>query len=96
MKMARCIVELERIYGIREGSAGKGKVLEGNNSSPKSQGDLAKQLEIDKRTISNYKKLNTLIPELQDLVETGNLKATTAYKIWAKLPQEEYGKIVSF
>ncbi|MCD3240829.1 hypothetical protein G8T75_12765 [Clostridium botulinum D/C] len=32
----------------------------------------------------NYKKLNELIPELQSLVESGALKSTTAYKIWAK------------
>nr|WP_307897949.1 hypothetical protein [Clostridium botulinum] len=40
----------------------------------------------------NYKKLNELIPELQSLVETGALKSTTAYKIWAKMPQDEQEK----
>lgn len=97
MKMCRCIKELERIYGIRQGSAGgngsnqyTNKELDGNNfveAPNKSQEDLAKQIGIDQRQLQNYKKLNDLIPELQTLVETGALKSTTAYKIWAKMPQ---------
>ncbi|EPY6472018.1 hypothetical protein ACWO4B_002689 [Clostridium sporogenes] len=35
MKMAKCIKELERIYGIRQGSAGKVSILDGNNFAPK-------------------------------------------------------------
>ena len=43
MKMAKCIMELERIYGVRQGSAG--------NSDPHfvgglTQGKIAKQLGI--------------------------------------------------
>lgn len=72
MKMAKCIKELERIYGIRQGSAGKVTVLDGNNFPPnKTQEDLAKQIGIDQRQLQNYKKLNELIPELQSLVENG-------------------------
>ncbi|KOC40318.1 hypothetical protein ADU86_13970, partial [Clostridium botulinum] len=88
MKMARCIMELERIYGIRQGSnqySGSEIISE----AKKSQNDLAKQIGIDERQLRNYKKLNELIPELQSLVETGALKSTTAYKIWAKMPQDE-------
>ena len=101
MKMAKCIMELERIYGIRQGSAGGNgsnqyvinKELDGNNfAQAKTQEDLAKQLNIDQRQLQNYKKLTTLIPELQTMVENDALKATTAYKIWAKLSQEEQEK----
>lgn len=81
MKMARCITELERIYGIRKGSAGKVSSLESDNLTPnKTQSDLANQLSISKQQLSDYKKLNNLIPELQSLVDDA-LKATTAYKI---------------
>lgn len=68
--MARCIVELERIYGIRQGSAGRVS-LESDNLTPnKKQSDFASELGISKQQLSDYKKLNTLIPELQELVET--------------------------
>ncbi|MDP4143112.1 MAG: hypothetical protein Q8936_01335 [Bacillota bacterium] len=100
MKMARCIAELERIYGIRQGSAGGNgsnqylnKELDGNNfAQAKSQNDLAIQIGIDQRQLQNYKKLNNLIPELQSMVENESIKATVAYKIWAKMPQEEQEK----
>ncbi|EDS77037.1 conserved hypothetical protein [Clostridium botulinum C str. Eklund] len=99
MKMARCIRELERIYGVKKGGNGSNqytnKELNGNNfveAPNKTQDDLAKQIGIDQRQLQNYKKLNELIPELQSLVETGALKSTTAYKIWAKMPQDEQEK----
>ncbi|ENK1242987.1 hypothetical protein AB2063_001115 [Clostridium botulinum] len=85
MKMAKCIKELERIYGIRVGKPSNSEII----SELKSQEDLASQIGIDERQLRNYKKLNELIPELQSLVETGALKSTTAYKIWARLPKEE-------
>lgn len=70
MKMNKCIVELERIYGIRQGSANKKGINQyigdGNNFvDQKSQLDLAEQIGIDQRQLQNYKKLSDLIPELQ-------------------------------
>ncbi|WP_052113138.1 hypothetical protein [Clostridium novyi] len=56
------------------------------------QKQLADQIGINQDTLQNYKKLNELIPELQSLVETGALKSTTAYKIWAKMSQDEQEK----
>ncbi|EJO5346488.1 hypothetical protein NRP93_000538 [Clostridium botulinum] len=109
MKMAKCISELEKIYGIRQGSANeKGMnqhIGDGNNfAHQKSQEDLAKQIGIDQRQLQNYKKLNELIPELQSLVETGVLKSTTENENrkdfsfsekmqWAEQLKEEYSKI---
>lgn len=70
-------MELERIYGIRQGSAGgngnnqyTNKELEPNNSAEanKSQFNLAKQIGITDEQLRNYKKLTTLIPELQTMV----------------------------
>lgn len=62
MKMAKCIMELERIKGIRQGSAGKVS-LEQNNFTPKySQEDLSKDLQISKQQLQDYKKLTNLIP----------------------------------
>lgn len=52
--MAKCIIELERIYGIRQGSAGR-RSLEGDNLPLKTQEGLAKQINIDKRQLQGYK-----------------------------------------
>lgn len=73
MKLGRCIKELERIYGVREGRPEKLP----NSSVVKSQSDLAAQMDISVDTLQNYKKLTELIPELEDLVDTGILAPTT-------------------
>lgn len=79
LKLGRCIAELERIYGIRNGSAGKvAKDLDGHNVSPKTESDLAEQLEISTKQLGRYKSLADLIPELQDAVQSGQITATTA------------------
>lgn len=79
------IVELERIYGIYNGNH---KNKDTDNLNPKTQSDLANDLGISQQQLQDYKKLTTLIPELQDLVESNKLKSTTAYKIYAKLSPE--------
>ena len=90
MKMARCIVELERMYGIRNGGDRKS---ESNNFTPmKSQTDLAVDIGMSKQQLANFKKLHRLIPELQEMVEGGDLKATTAQLIWSKLSNDEQEK----
>lgn len=77
VKLGRCIKELERIYGVRDGSSNE----KGNNriGEPKlsddqlSQSDIAEMIGISVDTLQNYKKLTELVPELQDWVETGIL-----------------------
>ena len=85
-KVGKRIKELERLYGIREGSAGgngsnqyKKKELEPNNSETpkKSQTDLAAQMGISVDTLQNYKMLAEMIPELDELVSTGIVTAHT-------------------
>ena len=44
-----------------------------NFKTPKTQEDLAKELGITVQSINNYKKLTEMIPELEDLVDTGIL-----------------------
>ena len=71
---------MERLYGIREGSAGGNgsnqyvkKELEPNSSveAKKSQSDLAAQMGISVDTLQNYKILSEMIPELEELLDTG-------------------------
>ena len=68
------------MYGIREGSAGgtgenQYKELETNNFT---QADLANELGMTRQTLQNYKKLTEMIPELEELVDTGICTQTTA------------------
>lgn len=90
VKMCKCIGELERIYGIKNG--GDRKSERDNLVVNKTQTDLAENIGITTRQLQDYKKLNDLIPELQSLIENGSMKATVGYKIWAKMPQEEQEK----
>jgi len=75
-----------RLYGIRQGGNRKSKE---RNLDLKSQSDLANDLGFSQKQLQDYKKLTTLIPELQNLIQNGSLSATTGYKIWAKMSPEE-------
>lgn len=88
VKMAKCIIELERIYGIQKGS-------NQHNVGSTSQKDLANNIGITDEQLRRYKKLAELIPELQNLVEKDELKSTVAYSILAKLPEEEQFKVLN-
>ena len=44
------------------------------NNSVSSQEDLAKEMGFSVDTLQNYKKLTEMIPELEELVDTGNIK----------------------
>lgn len=87
-KVGLRIKELERIYGVRDGSSGK-RILEPNNSAPK-QSDLATQMGISVDTLQNYKKLTEMIPELEELVDTGITTPTTALAIMRNLSEEYF------
>ena len=92
IKLAKCIVELERILGIRNGSAnekGNNRIGDGHNVGDKNQSDLAEELKMSQKQLSRYKKLLDLVPELQSAVETGMVSATNATAILAKLPECE-------
>ena len=74
------IKELERIYGIKQGGSGfygnqhkKNEELRNNFVTPKTEKDLADEIGLDVRTLQNYKKLTEMIPELEELVDTGIL-----------------------
>ena len=62
-KVGKRIKELERLYGIKVGKPNYEK-----NSQLKTQEQLASDLEMDVRTLQNYKLLAEMIPELSDLV----------------------------
>lgn len=69
-KVGKRIKELERLYGIQNGGDRKS---EPNSSveAKKSQSDLAAQMGISVDTLQNYKILSEMIPELEELLDTG-------------------------
>lgn len=87
VKMGRCLKELERIEGIRNGGDRKSEVQ--NALLVKTQSDLADEIGISIDQYKRYKSLTKLVPELQDAVQTGTITATTAYGLVKKLTPDE-------
>lgn len=86
IKIARCIVELERIAGIKRGGDRKSSETEFPLIT---QADLAKKFDMSQQQLRKYKKLVTLVPELQDVVESGELSVKDASAYISKLPETE-------
>lgn len=97
VKLGRCIKELERIYGIQNGGnhGNQYKEAEPKVSEVPTQEQLADMIGISVDTLSNYKKLTELVPELQDWVETGILAPTTALALVRYMSPSEQEKFVS-
>lgn len=93
VKFGRCIQTLERIYGFKEGRPEK---LSNNfTDNPHSESDLAAQLGLTRQSLQNYKQLATMIPEIQDLINTGKVTATTARAIVKKLSEDEQRELAN-
>ena len=86
-KVGKRIKELERLYGIEHGGDRKSKP--NNSVLNNSQSDLASQLGISVDTLQNYKMLSDMIPELEELVDTGVVTKTTALAMIRNLSTEE-------
>lgn len=85
-KVGKRIKELERLYGIEHGNNQYGYE---KNSCPKTQSQLASDMGMDVRTLQNYKMLSDIIPELEELVDTGIVTKTTALAMIRNLSTEE-------
>lgn len=92
-KVGRRIKELERIYGVRDGSSGKCS-LEPNKSVPK-QKELAEMFGMSVDTLQNYKLLADMIPEIEDLLDTGIVTKTTTLAILKNLSEQEQLELIS-
>jgi len=95
MKLARCVVELERIYGIRKGNnqyLGGGSALSAQaspNISQKLQEEIIENTGLSRRRYFEIKKLNELIPELQKLVEEGKLTTKVGEQLAYLEPEQQ-------
>lgn len=76
-KVGKRIKELERLYGIEFGN----NQYSLPNNSVSAQSDLAAQMGMSVDTLQNYKMLADMIPEIDDLVQTGIVMPTTALAI---------------
>lgn len=91
-KFGRCIQELERIYGIRQGGDRKSNP---QNADLKSQKDLAAELGISVDSLNRYKKLASAIPEIQELVESGTVTKTVALSLMKRLTEDEQRELAA-
>lgn len=90
VKLGRCIRELERIYGVRNGSSGSASTNSEETKFPrKTQSDIAEEVDMTVQQLRKYKSLTDLIPELQDAVQSGQITPTTAMGFVKKLTPEE-------
>lgn len=88
--------ELERIYGVHQGNGSNQYEQKPNNSViAKTQKDIADEMGISVDTLQNYKKLTEMIPELEDLVDTGIVSKTTALAIVKQLSQDEQEQLIA-
>lgn len=89
VKFGRCIKELERIYGIKNGGdrGNQYKEAEPQIAELPTQSDLASQFGMSVDTLNRYKQLADSIPEIQSLVETGIVTPSVARAIMKKLPE---------
>lgn len=92
VKQGKWIKEYEQLRGVRQGSAYK-KAGQ-NNSVQVTQDDIAKELGVHPTTLQNLKKLNTLLPEFQDIISEGRVTATTGYKVISRLSKEEQSELL--
>lgn len=74
VKLGRCFDFLNKYYGFQNGGDRRSeeKVFTLKNSNiPVNQSELADSYGITKQTMSNYMRMANMIPELEDLVDTG-------------------------
>ena len=102
IKVGRRIKKLEELYGIQHGgnhgnqhTGGKPNNVGFGNNIPHTQEELAKMMGIDNmESYRQAKKLESLPKEIKDLVEAGNISASTASRLIARLSPEEQEQLV--
>ncbi len=96
VKFGRCIKELERIYGIKNGGDRRSKESTSTNGgTEKTQADLIAELDTDKETYRRGKKLAELPEEIQQMVMDGKVTPSTASRVIARLSPEEQKALIA-
>lgn len=102
VKLGRCFIFLNKYYGFERGGNGsnqyeqKAKLLTiANPNLPSNQIELADSYNITRQTMNNYMRMASMIPELDDLVQTGIVMPTTALAMIKQLTDEEQLELIS-
>lgn len=94
LKAIHRVDELRRIYGIQEG-AGRPKIRDNvPNNEPVDVIEVAKAAGIDYESYKKLKALDDLIPDWQQLLESGNVSTSVAARIIAKLPADKQAELL--
>lgn len=101
IKLGRRVKEMERIYGVRQGSTNEKGVNVGasaanGGSRNVTQQDIANKYNVSVDTIQRAKKLADLPQYLQDLVEEGRISPSVASRLIAKLNSEEQEQLAEY
>jgi len=102
VKLGRCFIFLNKYYGFERGGNGsnqyeqKAKLLTITNPNiPSNQIELADSYNITRQTMNNYMRMASMIPELEDLVDTGIVTKDTALAIIKNLTSDEQRELIS-
>ena len=98
VKLGRCFSFLNKWYGFKNGGDRKSeeKVFTLKNSDdPHNQTELAESYGITKQTMNNYMRMADMIPELEDLVDTGIVTKDTALAMIRNLSSNEQRELIS-
>ena len=94
LKAIHRVDELRRIYGIQE-RAGRPKIRDNvPNNEPVDVIEVAKAAGIDYESYKKLKALGDLIPDWQQLLESGNVSTSVAARIIAKLPADKQAELL--
>ncbi len=98
VKLGRCFEFLNNWYGFIQGTNQYSftKVLcSSEKHNPKNQTELAESYGITQQTMNNYMRMASMIPELEDLVDTGIVTKDTALAIIKNLTSDEQRELIS-
>lgn len=94
VKFGRCLMELERIYGIQHGNNQHTERTPQNAETTKSQETLASELGMSVDKLNRFKQLAQAIPEMQSLVESGKVTKSVALSLIKRLSEDEQRQLV--
>lgn len=98
VKLGRCFSFLNKWYGFGHGGDRKSSEKVFNlilSNEPKNQKELAESYGITQQTMNNYIRMADMIPELEDLVDTGIVTKDTALAIIRNLSSNEQRELIS-
>ncbi|MDL2235351.1 ParB N-terminal domain-containing protein [Christensenellaceae bacterium OttesenSCG-928-L17] len=95
IKKARILQEYERLRGVRQGSVRQSSKNLDRNNCGLTRGEVANEMNMSTRQYENYLRLLKLIPEIQEMIETGRITPTAGHAIISKLSEDEQRQLAA-